>query len=156
MKPSLGVLIGLPVAGLIVLAAIGLILGSLIYAARERDWFPALTGGGVGIAAIIVTLVVTGFLMWPWSAEYHEWQTESGTIAAVNSRLLASGTQGGGSTQRFVVEFAGSGDQFSCDDTRCSLLKPGDYLTLSCKRAYQYTGTPGYDCNYVDSEAASK
>lgn len=150
-QPSLGVLIGLPVAGLLVLIALGIIGFGIYLRFADGEWSDALFPIGIGVVSVIVVLVATGFFMWPWSAEYHEWQTVSGTITNINSRLLASDTQGGGSTQRFVVQFAANGAQYSCDDTRCALLHDGDQLTLSCKRAWQYSGTPGWDCNYVDS-----
>jgi hypothetical protein len=157
LTPSLGVLIGLPVASLLVLAGLACLIAGIRLRVKRGLWttenfdVPAWGVAATGIVVVVATLVVTGFTMWPWTAEYHEWQTVSGTITGVNSRLLASGTEGGGSTQRFVVQFAGDGRQYSCDDTRCALLHKGDQLTLSCKRAWQYTGTPGYDCNYIDS-----
>lgn len=159
MTPSLGVLIGLPAAALLTLVGIGFVIAGVRLRAKRGTWrtegpfadFPAWGIAATGVVTVLATLITTGITMWPWSAEYHEWQTVSGTITNINSRLLASDTQGGGSTQRFVVQFGGDSNQYSCDDTRCALLHKGDRLTLSCKRAWQYTGTPGYDCNYIDS-----
>lgn len=152
---SLGVLVGLPVAG--VLTLIGLALSALLFYmwrttepggySSDRGLF---RGGFFGVVLLTLGVVVgTGILEWPWHAEYHRWTTVSGRVTAVSSRFLASDTKDGGTTQRFVVELAGIG-QRSCDDTRCSLVKPGDRLTLSCKREWQYAGTPGWSCGFVE------
>lgn len=151
---SLGVLVGLPVAGVVTLILLGL-AALLLYVWRSTEpggWSDrGLFAGGffTCLALALGVVIATGLLMWPWHAEYHRWTTVTGEVRTVSSRFLASDTQGGGSTQRFVVDLAGVG-QRSCDDTRCSLVKPGDRLTLSCKREWQYTGTPGWSCAYVD------
>lgn len=150
---SLGVLIGLPIAGLIALAllvALVLATGAWWSGRDSVDGNDVPISAPLGVfAALLVTVLLTGWFMWPWSTEYHRWHTTTGTVTAVSSRFLASDTSGGGSTQRFVVELKGLGER-ACDDTRCALVKPGDHLTLSCKRAWQYAGEHGYDCAYVE------
>lgn len=155
---SLGVLVGLPAAavGVLVLAGLAVYLWRLWHREPEgRDRYGVSSDRGlfrggflVVVALVVVVVVGTGVAEWPWSAEYHRWHTTTGTVTSVSSRLLASDTKDGGTTQRFVVELAGVGER-SCDDTRCSLVKAGDVLTLSCKRAWQYAGQHGYDCAYV-------
>src|SRR5215469_16711800 len=59
--------------------------------------------GAVGVALIIG--IIGTFVAFPFSGQYHRFVPESGTVAAVGSRFLASDTSGGGSTQKFVVTF---------------------------------------------------
>lgn len=156
---SLGVLVGLPVAGLFLLVGVALTVIGIVAGLRDRKrsysegWIDsgAIFGVGVGGLIIVATLAITGFTMWPWSAEYHQWRTVSGSVAAVDSRLLSAGDQGG-TNQKFAVRFTGSPQEYGCEDTRCALVKPGQHLELSCKREWQYAGTPGYDCAYVRSD----
>lgn len=146
MKPSLGVLIGLPAAGIITILCILVILWA-VFAGDATEF----TFGG--FVCLILTLGITAFTFWPYHWEYHSWQPKQGTIASISNRFIASDTQGGGTTQRFVVTFTNKNDPgpYSCDDTRCSLLHKGDFLQLSCKREWQYSGNPGWSCNFVDA-----
>ena len=58
--------------------------------------------------------------------------------------------------EKFVVRYEdGGGQQFGCTDTRCASVKPGDTLTLACKRAWEWAATDGYDCRFRATEAAS-
>ena len=69
-------------------------------------------------------------------------------VASISSRLIASDTQNGGSTQKFVLTFTG-GQALGCNDTRCSAVKVGDKVTLMCERTYQWNApSPGWDCNW--------
>lgn len=162
-RPSLGTIVGLPIAGFLVLAFIAaFVLGTILRLQHFAGGGKKMDAHGymnstflstrmfriAGVVGLIVTLAITVGTYFPFSSEYHEWQTIRGTVEQVGSRLLASG-DGSGSTQRFVVQFRGDSGQYSCDDTRCALVKVNDTLTISCKRAWQFTGTPGYDCNYV-------
>lgn len=156
MTPSLGVVIGLPIAALILAVCVVLI----VVAVRRYQWSPgefeaegALFLGAGAAAAALLVLVVTGFTMWPWKAEYHEWRTASGTVAQVDSRTVSDGDHG--MTERFVVTYTDR-RQRACDDTRCAAVRPGDRLTLRCKRAYQWSGTPGWDCNWLRNEEGAR
>lgn len=156
---SLGVLIGLPIAGVFALAGLAGIWAGVVARRRDRKrdypkgWLDSGAGLGIGGGAAIlaVTLIITGLAMWPWTAEYHQWRPVSGTVTAVDSRLLSAGDRGG-TDQKFAVRLAGSTQEYGCADTRCSLVKPGQHLELECKRVWQYAGTPGYDCAYVRSD----
>src|SRR3954471_22793531 len=145
---SLGVLIGVPVAALVLLIALAAAAGGILMRG-DGGW-------GLFAGAVAVILVVLGVCAWayyPYHGEYHQWRTHSGTVADVSNRLISAGDKGG-SNQKFVVRFEGSGQQYGCNDTRCASVKVGDDLTISCKRAWQYSGTDGYDCNFVSLESA--
>lgn len=147
---SLGTLIGFPL--LIVATIILVILAVLLFrksktVSLNEDGRILWWCGIVTAFSALCMIVGTAWGMWPYSGEYHQWRETTGVVQRVDSRLLASDTQGGGTTQRFVVTFT-DGRQRSCDDTRCALVKEQDELTLFCKRAWQWTGTPGYDCTY--------
>jgi hypothetical protein len=150
--PSLGIIIGLPIAGilLIALAIAFFAFGRYAKTCDQFDRGPALgiKWGSLAVAVVVVAIAAVAF--WPYRWEYHSWQTTSGTVQAVSKRLVSTGDKG--MEERFVVAFT-DGRQRACDDTRCSLLKPGMTLTLRCKRAYQWGATPGYDCNYVEARS---
>lgn len=153
---SLGVLIGLPILGLVLLICLVVFVLGILFWRSERKkkdtayseaalgaWFSV---GAFGVA--LLALIIAGIAYWPWQADYHKWQPTSGTVTDISSRFLGDGKS---TTQRFVVTLDGIG-QRACDDTRCSLVHKGDVLFLSCKRSYQFAGTAGYDCNYVKNE----
>ena len=152
---SLGILIGLP---LVVLLLIGLTVAFVLFrrAAKsaddmDRGLFLGFKWGSFAVAVIV--LIIVGFAFWPYQWDYHSWQKTSGTIQSISKRLVSTGDKG--MEERFVVQFT-DGRQRACDDSRCSLLKPGMVLTLRCKRAYQWGATPGYDCNYVDAQGGAR
>ena len=101
-------------------------------------------GSFLAVFPLAIGLVTT----FPWSAEYHQYRTYSGTVSNVGTRLLAADRA---TTQSFVVTFQGSPQQYRCDDTRCALVNPGDTLSLDCIKDYQWVGTSGYVCEYRDN-----
>lgn len=163
-KPSVGLLVGIP-AIVVVLAACAVVIVFGVRAKRaftksgnakrasygyDDKYLLSVLLRAFGIVVAVITMVASLWSFYPLSNEYHTWRTIHGSISQISNRFVGSDSNGGGSTQRFVVIFNGDTGQYSCDDTRCALLKVGDDLTISCKRAWQYSGTPGYDCNFVD------
>lgn len=149
---SLGTIIWLPIAALllIILVGVGWWLLHIWRDLNSYDRGPAL---GLGLAALGCALLLVGgtaWGMWPYSGEYHQWRTTTGTVEQIDSRIISSGDSG--PTERYVVTFD-DGRQRSCDDTRCAQVGEGDELTLACKRAWQWSGTHGYDCNYFAHKA---
>jgi len=148
---GLGVLVGYPVLLLILVA--------LFFTARwfrnhkwdsyddklGRVWVPR-----VCFIIAVIAVLITAIGSWPYKAEYHKWQNVDGVVTSTNSRFLASGDKNGGTNQKFVVTFKGSDQQFGCNDTRCATVEKGDWLKITCMRSFQWFGTPGYDCNFVD------
>lgn len=152
--PSLGVLIGLPIAALFTLLSLILIAVGIRKRIADGEFEldePAGWLVGIGAGMLVVTLGLTAVAMWPWSTEYHQWRPVGGTVDVVQSRLISAGDKGG-TDQKFVVRFTSSKQEYSCEDTRCALLKPGQHLDLSCKRSWQYAGTSGFDCQYVRAD----
>ena len=147
---SLGILIGLPILGIILIAlAVAFFLfrrGAKVADDFDRSLWLGFQWGSFAVTVIV--LIIAGFAYWPYQWDYHSWQKTSGTIQTISKRLVSTGDKS--MEERFVVRFT-DGRQRACDDSRCSLLKPGMTLTLRCKRAYQWGATPGYDCNYVDA-----
>lgn len=144
---SIGVLVGGPIAALVFIALT--LLAAWAFRRRHHDDYNAtdlsvLAWCSAGAAVVVVVASVLFF--YPFKAEYHQWREVSGTVATTNSRFLSGDN---GTDQKFVVTFDGSGQQFGCSDTRCAGVQKGDDLTLTCKRSWQWFGTPGYDCNFV-------
>ena len=133
---------------LAIAAAVVLVVGIRLWRAdRGRTWNDGPMVAGVAAAALVIIVAFTAWGFYPYKAEYHQWATTSGAVTDINSRLI--GTDGSGLTERFVVTLDGVGDR-ACDDTRCASVKVGDVLTLSCKREWQFSGTDGYGCNFVE------
>jgi hypothetical protein len=145
---SLGVLVGVPLsAGALAITLAIAVVGAIRW---RRDGDPAAFWGGC--AAVVLTAVVTGVLMWPWQLEYHRWQPVAGTVDEVNPPAWIMTL---GSEQRFAVRLQGDRQEYSCVDVRCALLKRGDHVEMTCKRQWQYAGTPGFRCEFVSSEVAT-
>jgi hypothetical protein len=148
---SIGTLIAVPLC--IALALIALIPAFLLLRWAKRntqdyDFWPGLLLGLGCAAASLFLIVGLAVGMYPWKAEYHKYVTKVGTVETITSRLLGSSDS---FQQKFVARFT-DGRTFGCEDTRCSLVKPGDKLVLACKRTWQYAGVDGYDCNFIATE----
>lgn len=106
------------------------------------------------VVLLVGALAAVGFWwgMFPWKAEYHHWTPVSGVVDTVDSRLVSTGEKS--MEDKFVVKFVGGDAQYGVLDTRAAGLKPGDKLTITCVRQYQWAGTHGYDCNFVSLERA--
>jgi hypothetical protein len=103
-------------------------------------------------AGVVVAAVGLWWGMYPWKAEYHEWRPVSGVVETIDSRLVASGNGDGSMEDKFVVTFKGNPQEYGVLDTRAAAVKPGDTLTITCVRRWQWSGSHGYDCNFVDME----
>lgn len=146
---TLGVLIGLPIAALITLVCLALIAWGVSIRIRKdssdwsfNSWF-AITLGALALGAV---LAGTGFSLWPWDARFHQWRPVTGVVEQTNTRLIADGKA---VSQRIVLRIAGK--PYGCDDTRCTLLQPGDRVALTCKPEYQYAGAAGEGCEFIGS-----
>lgn len=146
---SLGVLVGGPIAVVLILIGLAVVAFGIAEQRTSRDGVGLMVGGSLwaGLIVLICALPMVGY--YPYSAEYHQWRDVTGTVQQIDKRLISSGDS---MEDKFVIRF-GDGQQFSCDDTRCAQVAEGDDVTLSCKRAWQYTGTDGYNCRFVSSEA---
>lgn len=149
-SPSAGLFLGLPVA---VLAIAGFVTAATLLlrlaAADSFDQDAAEKRGGAGLFILLATtltvILAVGF--YPYSWEYHSWRPVSGTVDQVNSRLIA----GDNSTdQKFVVVFTGDRTPYGVTDTRMALIHSGDQLSITCKKSFQWFGTPSDDCEFVD------
>jgi len=119
--------------------------------ARGHDDAPLALACWILSALLAVGIVAaTWWGMYPWKAEYHHWTPKSGVVDTVDSRLVPSGDKS--MEQKFVVSFVGEDQQYAVIDTRAAGVKPGDRLTITCVRRWQWSGTHGYDCNFVSLE----
>jgi len=147
----IGFIIGTVVAVVVALVALA---GVLVFghAAVKLGDTEAKAFGGFSIGLLVVTLAVYFLATWPtFNMEYHSYHQVGGVVSDVQARFLAG--ESGGSTQNFAVQFEGSDQVYRCDDTRCALIKQGDYLALSCIRDWQWAAgsTDGYGCQFVSS-----
>lgn len=145
MTYTLGTLIGLPIAAILVIGLI--VLAAFAVSGPNGD--PGLSAGLLAAASAV--LVVAGVAWWPWNLQYHRYQLVSGKVAAISSRFVGGDHS---SNQKFVIRFA-DGRERGIDDTRAALVKPGDVVTLECKRAYKWGSTPGWDCNWATADGGA-
>lgn len=145
---SLNLISGLIVAVVLIVAAV--MLSRFWYGKNKTadsydgDMFLWLARGA--IAFVVVVVGITALTTFPWEKQYHYWEDKAGVVAEIESRLLKDGD---GMSEKYAVRFEGSAQEYGCEDTRCSLVKPGDTLTLRCLRVWEYSGTDGWDCSYV-------
>lgn len=104
------------------------------------------------LAGIVLASAGLWWGMYPWKAEYHQWRPVTGRVTTVDSRMVPAGEHG--MEQKFVVMFDGNPQQYGVIDTRAAGVKPGDQLTITCVRRWQWAGEHGYDCNFVGLERA--
>lgn len=112
-----------------------------------RKGHSASTSRRTFVSAAIIALVIGSIgtaVAFPFSGQYHRYVPVSGKVTMISSRLLADNQ--GGTTQKFV--FVIGGQPYGCNDTRCALVKHGQVVTLMCERTWQWSGTPGWDCNW--------
>lgn len=153
---SLGTLIWLPIAFMLVVALVW--AGVLFKRAAPRatdseNRVASLTMAYCCLAAAVGIIIgtaapVTG--MWPYKAEYHQWQHHGGTVTSIDKRLVSAGSDS--MEEKFVVTFEGDAQQYGCQDTRCASVEEGDTLHLSCKRVWEWAATDGFDCRFVGYE----
>jgi heme/copper-type cytochrome/quinol oxidase subunit 2 len=159
MKPELT---GETIATMIVvplLAAVVILIGVFFFVVwrslRARDHDDARLALACWILSAVLLVGIgaaTWWGMYPWEAEYHHWTPKSGVVDTVDSRIVPGGSDSKSVEQKFVVSFAGEDQQYAVMDTRAAGVKPGDRLTITCVRRWQWSGTPGYDCNFVSLE----
>lgn len=94
------------------------------------------------VAAISVGIFI--WVNWPLQTQYHEYVPTTITVAQIGSRFVSADQ---GSNQRYVF-LDTDGIPYAVDDTRASLVKVGQVVTLMCVREWQQNGVPGYACNW--------
>lgn len=145
---SLDFVVGCTVAAVFVLVGVGAIVLGRRHANRA-DAYDPFDGHMVfwgGVACLVLTVVITAVALFPYDMQYHSYRHVEGSVDAVQARMIGDGD--GGTTQMFAVRFSGDGTAYRCDDSRCSLLKPGNHLSLWCIREWQYASTSGWVCRF--------
>jgi hypothetical protein len=142
-----GYLITLGVCIVVGVAAVGA-AGVGFWRARWHDSDLGVPAVLIGVIVLAICLGVGLYTATPFSGQYHRFQPLGGVVTKVGPRFLASDTQGGGSTQKYVLTFR-SGLSIGCLDTRCANVEPGDDVTLMCERVFQFNApSQGWDCNW--------
>jgi hypothetical protein len=116
----------------------------------DAPW--ALACWVIAAIAAAATVTLTWWGMYPWHAEYHQWTPVSGVVDTIDSRLVSAGDKA--MEDKYVVTFVGRTEQYGVLDTRAAGVKSGDRITITCVRRYQWSGSHGYDCNFVSLERA--
>lgn len=145
---GLGIRIGLPISIIFILI---FLIGTLLFA------FAAKREGGTDrgdfflymwmlFGGLVITLSISAWSFWPLKREYHWWSDRVGTVQEISSRLAPNGSS---MEQKYVVTLEGDPHPYGVLDTRASLLKKGDRVSLSCIRVYEFgSGDDGYNCKW--------
>jgi hypothetical protein len=149
MSTSLGFIVGIIVASVLWLAFVGALWLAVRWrrTADRYDRSMANVCVVASVVAIVATVGITAAALYPYDMQYHQWRSVSGTVAQVDVRMQSDGSA---TSQNYAVRLT-DGQTYRCDDTRCSLLKPGDTVSLKCIREWQYASTSGWGCRFVSS-----
>lgn len=135
---SLGMYIGIPVVAFFALIClITTLIGVFGDDAGEFFWS--------GLVGWVILVGVTVVAYWPFDMEFHRFYKVEGTVTDIGKRQIAQ--DGGGMSERYVFNF--NGQLFGVDDTRAAVVKPGDRVTIKCKRDYVWNSESGWVCRWV-------
>lgn len=129
--------VGLWIAGIAAAICVLLIIADIVF---DLD----MLGFALGIPGLLITLIISAIVFWPYEAQYHQWRPITGQVQQISSRMIADGKA---MSQRFGVVI--DGQPYAVDDTRASLLKVGDRVSLMCIKEWQWASTPGDACRWV-------
>lgn len=144
--PTIGLLFGVPVA---ILATLLTIAGLVVLVMSWRDSYDvsderilgALTLLGIGLVIGAINM----WALWPYQHDYHFWTPVTGEVSQVSKRLVPAGDNS--MMERYVLVI--NGKPYGVDDTRASLVKPGQTVSIACKREYQWGSRDhGYGCKW--------
>jgi len=134
----------LSILAILCLVAMGWCIYKRATSRYSSDW-------GIGVISFgIIALICGGLAIWgafPWDTTYHKYYHVTGQVEQIGSRQVASEKA---MYTRYV--FTIKGKPFGVDDTRASLVKPGDNVSLQCSRDYQYAGAPGWVCEWGEQQ----
>jgi hypothetical protein len=108
---------------------------------KEQSWYWGAAVAGLG--CLVVSILSLAVILFPYvSMDYNLYKPYSGTVKSVGTRFLGDGKS---TTENFAIQFE-NGDIRRVDDTRASILKKGDQVTILCEPQFQWNGTSGYVC----------
>lgn len=99
----------------------------------------------VGLFIIAASIGIYVGANWPLQSAYHTYTPTTITVAQIGNRFLSDGN--GGTNQRYVF-LDKDGVPYAVDDTRASLVKVGETVTLLCVKEWEQNGVPGFACNW--------
>lgn len=140
---SIAFVAGLSVASLVALLSL-ICIPIGIWWRREDPHYGM--GGMLIVGAAIALAATVGLSLWafyPYDMQYHQYRKVTGTVQNIQARMLAENK---GTTQQYALKL--DKGTYRCDDSRCSLLKPGDPVALWCIRDWQYSSESGWRCRW--------
>jgi hypothetical protein len=148
MTPTAGLSIGLPIIAAITVVMVGAIVACILHNRSKGYNDTAHFEWVIGILLIIM-LGFSAWGYWPYKQEYHYYKPVSGTVEDISSRITPTDKS---VEQKFVVKLQDDPTLYGITDTRASLLKKGDTVSISCKREYEWGSTNhGWNCKWGGS-----
>ena len=143
----LGYIIGLPIlSGLAMAALVCTAVSTWFWREDRRDnvylsnWGPAALFAA-GFSVLFIALAIGS--AFPFDTSYHRYYKVAGEVQEIQHRLIKAGD---GMAERYV--FVIDGKPHAVDDTRATLTKKGDNVSLWCSKEYQYMGDSGWACEW--------
>lgn len=127
------------------LPALSILIGLGLGFVLSETWRGIVGGASAGVFVGGLFVGIFFWANWPIQAQYHTYVPTTITVAQIGSRFLGDGN--GGTNQRYVF-LDTNGVPYAVDDTRASLVKVGEVVTLMCVREWQQNGVPGFACNW--------
>jgi hypothetical protein len=152
---TLSFLIGTPLWILALLACLVVSARAFVYWRRHKGephrWTTLFTANdakqisiwSLVAFAVLLVIALSPLAYYPYKVEFHQWRPVTGKVTEVSKRLIA---QDKSMSERYVLVI--DGQPYGVDDTRASLVKVGDTVSLSCKRDWQYASVPGWVCRW--------
>jgi hypothetical protein len=144
---SSGWIVGLGILGAFMLGfAIWAVVGALFMRSRDTRRMGFWNIFAALVCAVLVFLIWLA-ANWPLKYEYHHYVEKTGVVSNIGNRMVSGGE--GIVNQRYV--FVINGYPYGVDDTRASLAKKGDTVTLYCKKEHEFGQqfqNDGYGCRW--------
>lgn len=132
-----------------------LIIGIIVFIVGLVAWFTSrlpddrwfgLCCTGAGVVIFLIAL----WQMWPLKYEYHHWVEKRGVVSDKNSRIFSTGSGDDRAINQRIVLVV-NGQPLGVDDTRATLAKKGDVVSLRCKKEHQFQQpyeADGWSCRW--------
>ena len=141
----LGYIIGVPIIAVLALIALAVAVVSTVKWLGGKGYYAEDWALGTILGGIFALILggLTFALAFPFDTSYHRYYKVSGQVEQIQHRLIKAGN---GMAERYV--FVIDGKPYAVDDTRATLTKKGDHVSLWCSKEYQYMGDSGWACEW--------
>lgn len=128
------------IIGILVLSAIGCVVGEFVWGGYGDGWMPA---GFLALIAALVAGLYFGAVLPPYDASFYQTYRITGTLEQLDSALEGDN---GTMSQVFIAQVGGIDEFIRSDDQRFRTLRVDDSIDFVCTKGFAYFQEPWYDC----------